>query len=74
MLDLKSTQSTLLDLDWFYNILDLYLKNSWTNLLDSGWFYYNQTGMQLEKSENLLELSVKQLVLQSSLASSISLS
>ena len=35
------------------------------------WFYYNQAGMLLEKYENLVELSVKQLVIQSSLASSI---
>ena len=73
-LDLKSTQTTLLDLDWFYDILDLDLKNRWTNLLDSDWFYYNQAGMLLEKSGNLLELSVKQLVMQSSLGSSSSLS
>ena len=37
-------------------------------------FYYNQAEMLLEKSENLLEWSVKQLLIKSSLASSISLS
>ena len=30
------------------------------NLLESDWFYYNQGRMLLEKSENSLELSVKQ--------------
>ena len=72
-LDLKSTQTALLDLDWFYDILDLDLKNTRINLLASDWFYYNQPGMLLEKYEDLLELSVNQLVIQSSLASSISL-
>ena len=48
--------------------------NQWTNLLDSDLFYNNQAGMLLEKSENLLELFVKQSVIQSSLARSISLS
>ena len=71
-LDLKSTQSTLLDLNWFYDILDLDLKNPWINLLNSDSFYYNQAGMLLEKYESLLILSVKQLVIQSSLARSIS--
>ena len=73
-LDLKSTHATSLDLDWIYYILGLDLKNTWTNLLDSDWLYYNQAGMLLEKSENLLELSIKHLVIQSSLVSSISLS
>ena len=49
------------------------LKISRANLLDLDWFYYNQAGMLLEKFENLLELLVKQLVIQSRLASSISL-
>ena len=49
------------------------LKISLANLLDLDWFYYNQAGMLLEKFENLLELLVKQLVIQSRLASSISL-
>ena len=48
-------------------------ENTWTNLLDSDRFYYNQAGLLLEKSENVLELSVKQLVIQSSSVSSISL-
>ena len=39
--------------------------------MDSDWFYNNQAYMPLEKSENLLEFSVKQLVIQSKLASSI---
>ena len=39
--------------------------------MDSDWFYYNQADMLLEMSENLLELSVKQLVIQWRLASSI---
>ena len=71
-LDLKSTQSALLDLNWFYDILDLDLKNPWINLLNSDSFYYNQAGMLLEKYESLLILSVKQLLIQSSLARSIS--
>ena len=58
-LDLKSTQTNL-DLDWFYDMLKLKSKTTWTNLLDSDWFYYNQAGMLLKKSENLLELFVKQ--------------
>ena len=45
--------------------------NTRIKLLDSDWFYYNQAGMLLEKSENLLELSVKQLIIQSRLTSSI---
>ena len=53
--DLQSTQTKLLDLDWFYDILDLDLINTWTNLLDSDWFYYKQAGMLLEKYENLLQ-------------------
>ena len=73
-LDLKSTQTTSLDLDWFYDILDVYLKNTLTNLLDSYGFCYNQARILLEKFENLLELSVKQLVIQASSASSIYLS
>ena len=72
-IDLKSTQTALLDLNWFYDILDLDLKNTNTNLLDSDLFYYNQAEILLEKYENFLELSIKQLVIQSSLASSISL-
>ena len=43
--------------------------NAWIKLLDSNWFYYNQTRKLLEKSENLLELPVKQLLMQSRLAS-----
>ena len=39
--------------------------------MDSYWFYYNQAGKLLKKYENLIELSVKQLVIQSRLASSI---
>ena len=44
-----------------------YIENTWTNLLDSDWFYCNQAEMLLEKYENVLELSVEQLVLQSNL-------
>ena len=47
-------QTTLLDLDWFYDILGLDLKNTWTNVLDSDWFYYNQAGMLLEKYKTYL--------------------
>ena len=46
-------------LDWFYDLLDLDLKNTWTNSHDSDWFNYNQAGMLLGKCKNLLELSVK---------------
>ena len=49
-------------------MLDLDVKNIWTNLLYSDWFYYNEAGMLLEKCKNLLELYVKQLVIQSGLA------
>ena len=48
-------------------------KRTRTNLLDSNWFYYNQAEMPLEKSEDLLELSAKQLVMELRLVSSISL-
>ena len=48
-----------MDLNWFYDILDLELKNTWINLLDSDLFYHNQREMLLEKCENLLELSFK---------------
>ena len=44
---------------------------TWIKILHSYLFYYNQAEMLLEKSENLLELSVKQLVIQSRLVSSI---
>ena len=71
--DLKSTQTNVLDLDWFYEILELNLKNTWTNLMGSYWLHYNQAGMLLKKYENLLQLPVKQLVIQSILASSFSL-
>ena len=49
------------------------MKNSWTNLLGSNLFYYNQAEMLLEKYENLLELSTKQEVIQTSLESSITI-
>ena len=57
----------------FYDTFYLYFKNNWTIVLDWDLFYCNQGSTLLEKSENQLELSVKQLVIQSSLASSISL-
>ena len=60
---------TILDLNWFYDILDLDLKNSRTKLLNSDLFYYNHAEMPLEKFEILLEFSVNQLLIQSSLAS-----
>ena len=41
--------------------------------MNSDLLNYSQAGILLEKYENLLELSVKQLVIQSSLAISISL-
>ena len=46
--------STLLESDWYYFALDL----DWLNEI-------NQTEMPIEKYENFLELSVKQLVKQS---------
>ena len=45
----------------------------WTYLMDSDWFYHNQEGMLLDKYEILLQWYVKHLVIQSSLASLISL-
>ena len=45
---------------------------TWTDLLDADWYYYNQAGILLEKYENLLGLFVKQLVVESNLACSIS--
>ena len=41
--------------------------------MNSDLLNYSQAGILLEKYENLLELSVKQLVIQSSFAISISL-
>ena len=41
-----------------------FLKKVLNNVFDSGWFYFNQAGTLLEKSENLLELSIKHLVIQ----------
>ena len=41
--------------------------------MNSDLFYYNQEEMLLEKYEHVLELSVNQLVIQLSLANSISL-
>ena len=69
---MKGIQITLLDLNGFYDILDLDFKNTWTNILDSDLVYYNQAGMLLE-SVKILELSRKQLVMHSSLASLTSL-
>ena len=66
--DLQNLWTTILDSDCFY-ILDLSLKNTWTKFLDSDWFYYNPAGLLLQKSGNLLKLSV----IQSRLASWISL-
>ena len=48
-LNSKNTLTSLLDLDCFFDILGLDLKEIWTNLLDSDWFYYNQAGMLLKK-------------------------
>ena len=45
---------------WTWKILD-YLSGpglTCSNLPDSDWFYYNQSGMLLEKSENVLKLAV----------------
>ena len=56
-------------------MLDTGLKNTWTNLLSSDWVHWtlidlmnpNQAKMMtLEKYEDFLELSVKQLITQSS--------
>ena len=41
-LDLKSTQTILLDLDWFCVFLDLCLKNTRTNLMHSDFIIANQ--------------------------------
>ena len=81
ILDFKSAQTTftgaLLTL-WYSG---LGLKNAWTAGLDPFWFYYilgldcglikwiNEGEMSLEKYEDILELSVKQFVMKSSLAS-----
>ena len=56
-LNLKSTETTLLDLKRFYDILDLDLNSTRTNLLDSDLFHCNQAGMLLEKHEST---SIKQ--------------
>ena len=82
----SGTQTTLLDLNWFYDIV----KSTWSNLLDLDfsqhllfdykknkkiifYFFIIKQEMLWQKYENLLELSVKWLVIQSSLASLISL-
>ena len=72
---MKGTRTTLLDLDWIYDILDLDLKNTCTTLLDSDWIDFilelnwlnelkKQAKMPLENNEDFLELSVKQLITQ----------
>ena len=38
--ELKSVRITLLELDWFYDILDLATKKTWAILLDWDWFCY----------------------------------
>ena len=58
-LDLKSAQTTQLNLNWIYDILDLDLKNNETNLMNSDLNCYNQVEMLLEKYKKLLGLSVK---------------
>ena len=76
-LDLKGSQTTLLELDWFY-ILGLwpkkkkrldYLTGLGLILLCIGLGsikWNNQAEMPLEKHEDCLEVSVKQSVIQSS--------
>ena len=60
MLDLalKNTRTTLLDLDWFYDVLDLDLRNTRTTSMDLDWFIkhwvVNQAGMPLQKYEDFL--------------------
>ena len=56
-------------LNWIWTDFMIYW--TWTKLLESDFFYYNQAEMLLEKYENLLELSDKQLVIPSSVADSI---
>ena len=55
VLDLKSTWTTLLDLDSFYDQLYLELKETTAILLDFG-----LAGMLLQKYEDFLELSVRE--------------
>ena len=38
-LDFKNTLTTLLDSDWFYNMLGLAMKNIWITLMDLDRFY-----------------------------------
>ena len=60
-LDLKSTWTTLLDLDSFYDKLYLESKETRAILLDFGLRLVNlinQAGMLLQKYEDFLELSV----------------
>ena len=60
-LDLKSTWTTLLDLDSFYDKLYLESKETRAMLLDFGLRLVNlinQAGMLLQKYEDFLELSV----------------
>ena len=56
VLDLKSTWTTLLDLDSFYDKLYLELKETTAILLDFGLAW-----MVLQKYEDFLELSVREL-------------
>ena len=55
VLDLKSTWTTLLDLDSFYDKLYLELKETTAILLDFGLAW-----MVLQKYEDFLELSVRE--------------
>ena len=72
-LELKSTQTILQDLGWLCDILNVDSKDTRAKLLDSDWLHYDQAGMMQQKYESILQLSVKQLKIQASLATSISL-
>ena len=63
-MDFKNTRTTLLDSDWFYNMLNLAVKSTWITLLELDWIYQtlsldyliNQAGRLLQKYEDFLDL------------------
>ena len=73
--DLLELYWKVLRLPWIWTDFMIYWtwawKATWNNLLEApstpqpDWFYHNQAGMLFKKSENLLELSAMQLVIQS---------
>ena len=51
---MKNTRTTLVDSDWFYNIVTLVLKYTQTTLLNLDWFY-NILDLHLKNTRTLLD-------------------